>query len=308
MPENLQNSIDVALHVYGKPLMTAVAISSLLAHSGKWINKIFLVPEREQPYNEEYDFIVDQFKDKVIFYRPWFYFGLKPGKERFFWLKQYRWSIRYQYAFEKSNARYLYLIHNDMLFHDDILGLYLKQIQSEQFAGVGPIGMCWNCPASYAGLCDSDSYTSYQPNEEEFASLVDQYTAPRKQVYDYFRGGREVWPLPECRLNEWSALVDRQQTAPYQWPHDKEIMFGQMYMDTAVRWFHHMNNKGLRFKNVPIAGYATHVWTGQEGELNSGVDTLSNRDLYLRAENMSYQKLISDYGFSEKSLSRHRPK
>jgi len=301
------NSVDVALHVYGKPLMTAAAISSLLDKSGQWINKIYLTVERKQPFNEDFSFIEKHFNGRVILYKPWFYFGLKPAKPALFGLSWYRWSVRYQYAFEKSKQRYLYVIHNDVLFHRDILGMYLEEIESKNFAGVGPIGMCWNCPASYAGLCDSDHYLDYRPTENELLELTEKYPAPRKEVYDYFRNGREAWPLPECRLNEWSALIDREQTLPYQYPHDREILFGQMYLDTAVRWFHHMNNKGLQFKNVPLGDYATHVWTGKEGELNSGVDTLSRKDLYLRAENMSYQKLIQEFGFTENELASSKP-
>lgn len=300
------NSVDVALHVYGKPLMTAVAISSLLEKSGKWINKIYLVPERQQPYNSDFKFIKNHFGDKVELYRPWFYNGLKRAREQFFFFDRYRWSVRYQYAFEKSTAKYLFMIHNDMLFHDDILELYLNQIQSGGFAGVGPIGMCWNCPASYAKLCSADSYDQYRPSENEINEIKEKYPAPRKEIYDYFRDGRELWPLPECRLNEWAALVDREQVAPYSWPLEKEVMFGQMDLDIAVRWFHFLNNKGLRFKNVPLDGYATHVWTGKEGEANSGVDTLSNKELYFRAEDQSFDMLVKKYGFTEQELRRYK--
>ena len=301
------NSVDVALHVYGKPLLTAVAISSLLAKSGKWINKVYLIAEKKQPYNEDFDFIERHFKGKVITYKPHFYFGLQSAKPFLFGFPWYRWSIRYQYAFEKSTMKYLYIIHNDVLFHKDILDLYLREIKTGNFAGVGPIGMCWNCPASYAGLCDPDHYTEYKPSEKEFADLNEKYPAPRTMVYDHFRNGREIWPLPECRLNEWSALVDREQVGAYQYPNYKEIIFGQMYLDIAVRWFHHLNNKGLKFKNVPLGDYATHVWTGKEGELNSGVDTLNNKELYLRAEKISYEKLIEEFGFTESELAKHVP-
>jgi hypothetical protein len=193
-----------------------------------------------------------------------------------------------------------------MLFHDDILGVYLKEIQSGSYAGVGPIGMCWNCPAHFAGVCSPDTYLQYRPTVSELSELTQNYEAPRKEIYDFFRQDRDAWPLPECRLNEWSALIDREQTAPYQFPYFKDILFGQMDLDTAVRWFHQMNSHGLQFKNVPLGTNATHVWTGQEGEANSGMSTMSNKDLYFRAEKMSYQKLISEYGFTAQELASHK--
>jgi len=307
MPFPSQNSVDVVVQMYGKPLMTATAISSLLKKSGQWINKIYLIEERKQPFNADSKFIAKHFKDKVIRYRPWFYNGLAAAKVSLFGFPAYRRAVRYQYAFEKSDRKYLYVMHNDMLFHEDILGMYLSEMQSGNFAGVGPIGMCWNCPASYAGLCTPETYTEYRPTETELAEISAHYPAPRKEVYDYFRGGREPWPLPECRLNEWSALIDLEQTLPYQYPYYKDVMFGQMDMDVAVRWFHQMNNKGLTFKNLPLHHYATHVWTGKEGEVNSGVSTSANMDLYTRAETMSYEKLVTEFGFSEAEIAHFKP-
>jgi hypothetical protein len=302
-----KNSVDVAIQMHGKPLMTAVAISSLLQHSGKWINKIYLIEEKKQPFNANAKFIASHYPAKVIRYKPYFYHGLLPANKLFFGWKLYRNSVRYQYAFENSDQKYLYMIHNDVLFHDDILGMYLKNIQSNHYAGVGPIGMCWNCPAHTAGVCSSDKYFDFRPTESQWSELLQNYPAPRKEVYEFFRQNRKNWPLPECRLNEWSALIDREQTAPYQFPYVIDILFGQMDLDTAVRWFYHMNNQGLKFKNVPLGSYATHVWTGQEGEANSGMSTMSNQELYYRAEKMSYQKLIEEYGFTDQELKSNKP-
>jgi hypothetical protein len=102
------HSVDVALHVYGKPLMTAVAICSLLKHSGKWINKIYLTEERKQPYGADFRFIAKHFDGQVIPYRPWFHFGVGAANKSYFIWRPYRHSVRYQYAFEKSDSRYIY--------------------------------------------------------------------------------------------------------------------------------------------------------------------------------------------------------
>ncbi|GLU52889.1 hypothetical protein [Dyadobacter frigoris] len=301
------NSVDVAIQMHGKPLMTAVAISSLLKNSGRWINKIYLIEERQQPFCANGKFIARHYPDKVIRYRPYLFHGLLPANKLFFKWQFYRNSVRYQYAFENSDRKYLYIIHNDVLFHDDILGMYLNHIECGSYAGVGPIGMCWNCPAHSSGHCSSDNYLNYRPTTLEFSELAQKYHAPRKEIYDLFKYDEGNWPLPECRLNEWSALIDREQTAPYQFPYYKDILFGQMDLDTAVRWFHHMNNHGLQFKNVPLGSHATHVWTGREGEANSGMSTMNNQELYFRAEKMSYQKLISDYGFTDRELTDNKP-
>ncbi|MDQ1087361.1 hypothetical protein [Siphonobacter sp. SORGH_AS_1065] len=291
-------SVDVAIQVYGKPLMTGVAISSLLEHSGKWIDRIYLIEEKIQPNNSDFSYLSRHFKDRIIHVKPRFYMGLKASRKSLHWFTPYRRSIRYQYAFEKSKNPYLFTIHNDMLFHGDILEAYLAQMKSGHFAGVGPIGQCWNCPAFYAKKCTPDTYGDYKPDWKELGELSEQFYAPRKEIYQHFAANNQSWPLPECRLNEWAALIDLKQVRPYV----RKLIFGQMDLDIATRWFSILNHKGLRFKNSSIDPYATHVWTGVEGEENSGLSTQNNINLYERAEMQSYQKLVNEYRFSEEEL------
>ncbi len=283
--------------------MTGVAISSLLDNSGQWIDKIYLIEEKKQPMQADFLYLSRHFKGRVIHVKPKFYMGLKHSRKSLHWFTPYRQSIRYQYAFEKSKNQHLFIIHNDMLFHEDILEAYLIQMESGYFAGVGPIGQCWNCPASYANKCTSDTYSEYRPDWKELMQISEQFHAPRKEMYHYFAADDKSWPLPECRLNEWAALIDLKQVKPYL----KDPIFGDMNLDIATSWFSILNNKGLRFKNVPINPYATHVWTGVEGEENSGLSTQNNLNLYTRAERQSYQKLIEEYGFTEKELKALMP-
>ena len=39
--------VDVAINVFGKPAQTALTLFSLLAHSGRWIDRIYFVEERD---------------------------------------------------------------------------------------------------------------------------------------------------------------------------------------------------------------------------------------------------------------------
>ncbi|MFT4031505.1 MAG: hypothetical protein QM669_03740 [Siphonobacter sp.] len=297
--------IDIVVNAYGKPLMTAVAISSLLKHSGTWINKIYLIEEKKQPYPSDFIFITNHFKGKIIHYNPRFYFGLRQARRSLLWYKPYRFSIRYQYAFEKSKSPYLFVMHNDMLFHGDILGEYLTHIKEKSYAGVGPIGMCWNCSAFYAKRCTPERYEHFRPSIDEFNELNQTYNPPRKSVYHVYQDmNNDPWPLPECRLNEWSALIDLKQTSAHHYPKSKGVMFGQMHLDIATQWFHELNRKGLKFKHVELGSLATHVWTGLEGEVNSGFSTQNDQILYKRAEDMSYEILINHFGFTPSELRK----
>lgn len=302
MKTSVMKKVDVAISAFGKPYMTAVTIGSLLKHSGEHINKIYLIPEKEQPHQATFDFLQHKFGNRVVIYHPSYFFGLKPARRSFLLFPPYRRSLRYQYAFEKSTSPYLFVSHNDMLFHQDIIGHYLDNIEAENFVGVGPIGQCWNCPAFAAELCDSTKYESYQPTWDEFWKLCDEYPAPRKEMYARFMVNQKAWPLPECRLNEWASLIKLEKIRPLVKKTRKLTPLGQMDLDIGTNWFRQLNQLGLRFKHVSMDTYATHVWTGVEGEPNSGLDTQNRFELYQRAERMAYQKLISEFGFSAEEL------
>jgi hypothetical protein len=302
MKDTNSPKVDVSITAFGKPFMTAVTISSLLRHSGDHIDKIYLTPERVQPYNTNFDFIKKKFGDKVVLYTPSFFFGLASAKKSLLWFTPYRRSLRYQYSLEESKNEYLFIAHNDVLFHQDIIGRYLKEMEKEKYVGVGPIGQCWNCPASYAKYCTDGKYEQYKPQWKEFWQLCNENFAPRKSEYKRFIQDEKVWPLPECRLNEWSALVDLKAirhlvNKPY-----KLTPLGQMNLDIGTQWFSELNHLGFRFKNVPLDGLATHVWTGKEGEANSGLDTQNNFQLYQRAEREAYKLLIDEFGYFPEEL------
>ncbi|MFY7887951.1 MAG: hypothetical protein ACOVOW_03530 [Spirosomataceae bacterium] len=295
--------VDVSISAYGKPYMTAVSIFSLLKYSGKHINKVYLIPEKHQPHNANFNFLKRRLGDKLELYQPSFFFGLRPAKKSLLWFNLYRRSLRYQYSFEKSKKKYLFVAHNDMLFHQDILGYYLEQMNKGTYVGVGPIGQCWNCPAFSANYCDGGTnYDAYRPTWDEFLNLCEQYPAPRKEVYTRFMGDKKAWPLPECRLNEWAALINLDTIRPWVKKPYRLTPLGQMDLDTGTMWFRNLNHLGLKFKHASLDSYGTHVWTGVEGEPNSGLDTQNRFELYQRAERMAYQKLISEFGFSAEEL------
>lgn len=302
MKDTTRPKVDVSITAFGKPFMTAVTISSLLKHSGVHINKIYLTPERVQPYQANFDFIKQKLGDKLVLHTPSFFFGLKPAKKPLLRFSPYRKSLRYQYSFEESKRDYLFVAHNDVLFHKDIIGHFLQELHSENFVGVGPIGQCWNCPANTASYCSGDDYEKYQPNWEKFWKLCEETPSPRKQYYAQFIQNKRVWPLPECRLNEWSALIHLKSIRHLVKKPYKLTPFGQMNLDIGTKWFSDLNHLGYRFKNCPIEGYGTHVWTGKVGESNSGLDTQNNFQLYQRAEREAYTMLINEFGYSPSDL------
>jgi hypothetical protein len=285
--------VDVAINVYGKPYQTAVTLLTLLKYSGSWIDKIYFVEERRQPKGTDLKPLLRVLGDRVTHYRPWFWFWVNDELK-------YRWAfrfaavragIRYQYAWEQSDKDFLFVVHNDVRFRDDLVGKYLTEIDS--YAGVGQIGQCWNCPAFAAERCAPPRYLTYQPSREELRALSERYPAPRKaQAERCFPD--HSWPLPECRLNEFAALIDLKRARPLTMPAGDFYPFGLAGgFDVGSHWFHQMNRAGHPFKHVSLEPRAVHGWAN---EARSGHGALFDADRYRDEEAQARAVLNEEFG------------
>jgi len=289
-------TIDVAINVYGKPFQTAVALLSLEKHSGKHINKIYFAKEQRQPGNISFEFLYDLLAEKIIVYTPSYWNGWKSTDTARFDDTEYRRSLRYQYAWEESNADYLFVTHNDVLYSGDIIGKFVGVIG--QNAAVGEIGQCWNCPAFSAGVCNGDHYLDFKPTHEELLTLYNKY--PTKRVgWERFVDEKAPWPLPECRVNEWAALINlslvKQETLPF----GDSCPFGCMTLDVGTQWFRDMALKGYGFVNHPLEEFASHGWVLNGG---GGHQALFEYDKYEQGEAAALSMLVTEYELDEKTL------
>jgi len=291
--EMKNGSVDVAINAYGKPYQTAVTLLTLMKHSGQWINKIYFVEEAKQPEPSKFQFIFDYFGDKIVYYKPSVWLWTKNVKFEFLLkLKMFRRAVRYQYAWEKSDQKYLLVIHNDVYFKDDLIGEYLKNIGSA--SGIGSIGQCWVCPARAANLCGPEIYTTYKPSYNELMELSAKYPQARTKEYQFVVDPLEPWPLPECRLNEYVAMIDLEKTRKDTLPIGKGAAFGAYdRLDVGVKWFADMNNMGHSFKHFNYDPYATHSWVSLR---NAGHDALFNKDLYKHEESVAKEVLKDEFG------------
>ena len=201
----MTKTVDVAISVYGKPYQTAVTLMSLLKYSGQHIAKIYFIMEKKQPHNSNFDPLLGKLGKIAEVHRPFFFLWYYPMKHLKFMLRadKFRHSVRYQYAWEKSDKKYLFITHNDMLYSADIIKYYLDNIENNM--GIGTVGMCWNCSAYYAKLCDGDRYLSFRPTPEEYAEIIVNYPHPRNKINSRFLNKNKPWPLPECGLTNGPA-------------------------------------------------------------------------------------------------------
>jgi len=299
----IKNSrVDVAINAYGKPYQTAVTLYTLLKHSGQWIDKIYFVEEKKQPDNSSYQFILDKLDDRIVYYKPAFWFWYNKVHKFFQNFKQYRYSIRYQYAWEKSDKDYLLLLHNDIYFTGDLVGEYLNKIGNH--TAIGKIGQCWNCPAYSASLCNGDSYTNYKPDYQGLMNLSEKFPGARSHLYEAAVDKKLPWPLPECRMNEYVALVNLAKAKPATVPVGKANAFGTLNkLDVGVEWFSQLNNQGGHtFANFNYDPYAIHSWVSLK---NAGHDANFDKDLYKYEESVALQVLMDEFGFNPEKTTLH---
>jgi len=293
--ENIR--IDVAINVYGKPWQTLVSLKSLLKVSAQYIDRIYFIEENKQPYNEDIRWVIDELNYKeLIYFRPKYHLWIKEtSRFKFNWNADYRKSLRYQYAFENTNKKYLLIIHNDIIFNTDIIKPFLENIQDA--FGIGQIGQCWNCPMFYEAICDGSRYNdvafTYQQAKEATLKYPESRTFNRKKLID-----KNIPKLmPECRINEWCCLIEMDLYRKKVMPQGKVLPFGGYFrVDLADAWFSGMIRSGYKPKYYDIYKNIQHGYfsnSEQISEVNgyclglsthNGHSALSNEEKYMKEE------------------------
>lgn len=296
----LSKSVDVAISVYGKPYQTAVTLLSLLRYSEQWIDTIYILEDPKQPFGADLRIVHELLAGyKTVRYVPRYFMGyfniMKSYKRHLLSIPLFRRAVRYQYAWEKSDKSYLLLTHNDMLYTGDLVEAYLENIGDA--VGIGKVGQCWNCPAYKANLCDPDRYEQYRPDFSEVSRLYEQYDNVRPTPFTDSVTPQHPWPLPECRLNEFSALINLSIARPVTMPYGPAYPIGVMNsVDTGAQWFRQVTQMGLRVKHFESDPYTRHGWAS---DFHSGNQALSNRASYELEEKRAYEKLCSEYALQD---------
>jgi len=293
--------IDVCVIYYGKPYQTIISILSLLKFSGEHVNKLYITVEKTQPYDKFGDVYhviktIRPLIDIDLYFPKYFYQLGYLDYDRTKRDSDYRYQIPYQYALEKAESDYLFIMHNDMVFHRDMIGEMLPVFQDPNVAGTGSIGQCWSCPGFSAKLCHGSKFEQYVPTQEEAILLHETYNTPRKEKdIEVLRTGR-VHPMPECRLNEYACMIRlslyRQQTLPK----GDNVCFGGNWgftADLGTGWFHQMVNQGFRFQHFVLEDYASH---SQFNPIGQGIHAYSKQDNYNLSEANALQYLKEHYG------------
>jgi hypothetical protein len=292
--------IDVCVCLYGKPYHTILAIKSLLKYSRQHIGVIYVVVEKQQPQNDINSFYLleEALKgEPVVFFRPKHFYDLgKLERARVVADEDYRHCIPYQYTLEKSDKAYIMVMHNDCLFHGDMVGKMLETIQenAEPLAGVGPIGQCWNCPAFFEKKCYGTHYDQFVPTQQELTELINRHEIPRREITERLIAAGRVHPLPECRLNEYAALINTDIYRKTTLPLGNNITFAGVWEsnDWGTEWFYEMVNQGHQFKHLTLEDFATHA---PFNPIGNGISAYSRADIYTQSEALAKAHLAKHF-------------
>lgn len=295
------NKVDVCVIYYGKPYQTIISILTLFKYSRQHINKLYITVEKKQPFDKFGDVykVIQAIKPHVeidLYYPKTFYELGYLDYDKTKVNSSYRYQIPYQYALENATQDFLFIMHNDMVFHRDMIGEMLPDFANdEKMAGTGSIGQCWSCPAFSAKLCHGSKFDQYIPQQEEAIALHEKYNTPRKDKdIEVLKTGR-IHPMPECRLNEYACMIRLSTYRNTTLPKGNNVCFGGNWgftADLGTGWFHQMVNQGNKFKHYVLEDYAIHSMFNPIGQ---GIWAYSKQDNYNLSEANALKYLQDNY-------------
>lgn len=158
-------------------------------------------------------------------------------------------DVRYQWALNQTDKKWVFIIHDDIKFYGNVIELYLSKA-SEETAIIGDLGQCWRC--GYEKECNPQMIMSgFRP--------CDTWPIDNAHGWRYKRA---------CRINEWSALINMDIVKREK---SKGILFGQYedFGDIGAYWFDQVIADGYKISD-PLAGedktdFYDHGWQGFSG-------------------------------------------
>lgn len=300
--------IDVAVQSYMKPESLLYTLMTLKEQSEDLIDTVFINDDRSTG-----DVVGKYRRDSVArYFDPWkirvrvnshrtkwgpgFVKGYRPkclklgrflkfgmlnlySNGRFFYERE---NIRYQWALEQTDKKYLFIIHDDVEFRKDVVKRYLLFAEGlTKPAIVGDLGQCWICP-----------YHS-EPSFCNRAKIM-------QGIYP-----SERWPVTgsrkksrACRINEWSCLVSVQAARDIL--ESERVFFGnyENFGDVGAYWFDRAIALGYSFGD-PLSDcdkreeHYLHAWQGHSGH-SVWIDQGAGKTTYMKEK--IEKRMLEKYG------------
>lgn len=200
-------------------------------------------------------------------------------------IKRLRWmptedDIRYQWAINQTDKKYLFIIHDDIKFFDNILKLYISVMDKDNnLAIVGDLGGSKRCPFGPCGVTDKCSPKKIMAGEYP----CDRWPITGRHSFFHTMLGRYK---RNCRINEWCCLIN--VNIAKELAQKYGICFGNYEGggDVGTYWFDKIIKLGYKFSD-PVPDFEErkkwylHWWQGHEGH-NVWVDQGNGKAKYER--------------------------
>ncbi len=168
-------------------------------------------------------------------------------------------NVRYQWALNTTDKKFVFLTHDDVEYTGDIIGHYLDSMTPDT-AIVGDLGQCWCCPFSTTADPCSPQRIMHGERPSELWPLTDSKPGPQRRA---------------CRINEWCCMI--RTSAAHEITNKENCFFGNYddFGDVGAYWFEQAVKHGYRFcdplpKKSLRDSYYTHCWQGHAGHVWTG--------------------------------------
>ena len=188
-------------------------------------------------------------------------------------------DVRYQWAINNTDKKYIFLIHDDIKFFDDTLKLYLETMKSNRnLAIVGDLGGCEFCEFGPCGKkCSPEKIL-----KKEYPCYTYPITGKRKNLILTLLGRSNR----NCRINEWCCLINVGIAKKIE--NKYGIYFGnyEAGADVGTYWFEKIIRLGYDFTDpLPTKEkrkkYYLHWWQGHQGH-QVWLETARYQDEYIK--------------------------
>lgn len=172
-------------------------------------------------------------------------------------------NVRYQWAINNTDKKYIFLIHDDIKFFDNVLKLYLEKMQeNKNLAIVGDLGGCEFCEFGPCGeKCSPEKIL-----KGIYPCKSYPITGKRKNKILTLLGRVNR----NCRINEWCCLINVFVAKKIE--NEFGIYFGNYEAggDVGTYWFEKIIRLGYDFTDpLPTSNerikYYLHWWQGHQG-------------------------------------------
>jgi hypothetical protein len=173
-------------------------------------------------------------------------------------------DIRYQWCINNTDKKYIFVMHDDIKFNGDIVGLYLETFKNnDNVAIVGDLG---GSPRCEFGPCGTKECNPQKIMEGYRPYKYWPITGKPKTFLHKVLGRKSR----HCRINEWCCMLDVDKAKVIKEKYG--ACFGNVEGggDTAVYWFEKIVNYGYEFidplpNSILRLRYYLHCWQGHSG-------------------------------------------